>query len=308
MPEAIQKFISKQIEARIKVLDDKAMILDHCISDDTFDRVDDDINQDGWDFKNYMRNPVVLDGHDYSKNPVGKCLKLYKDGNCTRAITQFAPTAQGTEKFQLYKDGFLSAFSVGFIPKEYAPNKAGGYHIEKQELLEYSCVTVPCNPNAVKSFLTENADPQITSEGGEDMPNLKELIEQGSFDHEGKTYLIAEKIGATLSSKTKESLKSIHAGIMEHCSKLEQMCADAAEEGEEDKEKELRAEIEKELREQLDGEYAEKLASSKSEIENNFSKQLEEEKEKLMNEAQEAIQQAIDLYKENFNKGLKEEE
>ncbi len=154
MPQTLkQRRLDKVVfGSDIKVLDDDQMIIDHCISDDQPDRVNDDISLDGWDLDNFMANPVVLDIHDYGAPPIGKAVEVYKQGNQLRAKTQFAPTERGKLYFELYKGGFMRAFSVGFMALEYeAKPKNQGYHFTKQELLEYSVVPVPCNPRALKS-------------------------------------------------------------------------------------------------------------------------------------------------------------
>lgn len=138
--------------ASIKSIDEENMIIDHAISDDAEDRDGDDIALDAWQTDNYMRNPVVLDAHDYTNPAIGKCIALYKEGNQLRAKTQFAPTERGKTYFELYKGGFMSAFSVGFIPFDVAPKGQRGCHVTSCELLEYSCVPVPANPRALKRF------------------------------------------------------------------------------------------------------------------------------------------------------------
>lgn len=193
-----KNFLDKVIHGQVKVLDESLMIIDHCISDNLADRVGDDIDTEGWETENFMLNPVVLEIHDYSKPPVGKSLGVYKQGNQLRAKTQFAPTDEGKKYFQLYKDGYMNAFSVGFIPKEYTPNQTGGYHMIKQELLEYSVVPVPCNPRALKSFIGEEKEIETV--------DLKELIQKGEFDYEGKKYFIVDKVGAKINRKNKDKL------------------------------------------------------------------------------------------------------
>lgn len=126
------------------------MVIDHAISDDGEDRDGDDITLDAWQTDNFMRNPVVLEAHNSVGVPVGKCIALYREGNQLRAKTQFAPTERGRMLYELYKDGFMSAFSVGFMATEYEPKGQRGYHFTACELLEYSCVAVPANPRALK--------------------------------------------------------------------------------------------------------------------------------------------------------------
>jgi hypothetical protein len=65
---------------------------------------------------------------------------------------QFAKTQMAEEIFQLYKEGFMRAFSVGFIPKEWTDGdgeKVPRRTYTKWELLEYSAVPVPANPDAL---------------------------------------------------------------------------------------------------------------------------------------------------------------
>jgi hypothetical protein len=55
--------------------------------------------------------------------------------------------------YGLYKGGFLSAVSVGFIPKKWENgSQEVGYRRKymEQELLEVSAVGIPANPNALK--------------------------------------------------------------------------------------------------------------------------------------------------------------
>jgi phage head maturation protease len=55
--------------------------------------------------------------------------------------------------FEMYKQGFLSATSVGFHPLKYAfsddPQRRSGIDILEQELCEFSCVPVPANADAL---------------------------------------------------------------------------------------------------------------------------------------------------------------
>lgn len=237
------KFITKEMYTKTKVLDEENMTLDHCISDDVEDRVGDDIDQKGWITNSYLQNPVVLDCHNYDRPPIGKCLKLYLQGNQTRAITQFAPTDEGKKYFQLYKSGFMSAFSVGFIPKEFEPNKYGGYHMKKQELLEYSVVTVPCNPRAIKSYLKEmGGEVDMKKEDIEQLINksvdetLKTVKEAHKKELEKKDTEISDlkkqladveiKSGAKLSKASCDTLKNVCKGLRGHADTLEKFIGD----------------------------------------------------------------------------------
>jgi hypothetical protein len=74
-----------------------------------------------------------------------------KQNSCRKTIRQPGLHAEGI--LQLYKGGFLSATSVGFNPLKYAftddPKRRYGIDFLEQELLEFSCVTVPANAEAL---------------------------------------------------------------------------------------------------------------------------------------------------------------
>lgn len=118
-------------------------------SDNTTDRVGEIIDPQGWDLKNFQRNPVLLWAHDTGLDAsipaIGTVENLQVNGN----------KLVGTPVFDLddpfaklvhdkFKKGILRAFSVGFMPK----NKSGNVFTES-ELLEISAVNVPANANAL---------------------------------------------------------------------------------------------------------------------------------------------------------------
>jgi hypothetical protein len=54
---------------------------------------------------------------------------------------------------EMYAKGFLRAVSVGFVGLKWSyakeKDRSGGMDFHQQELLEYSCVPVPANPDAL---------------------------------------------------------------------------------------------------------------------------------------------------------------
>lgn len=111
------------------------------------DRQGDVIDQNGWLTDNYMKNPVMLFAHDYSSLPVAKCTGLEIKDQSLIASFEFAPAEANPQAGfikSLYDNGFMSAVSVGFIPKE-----QNGNIITKAELLEISFVPVPANQEAL---------------------------------------------------------------------------------------------------------------------------------------------------------------
>lgn len=127
--------------------------LDFVISDESEDRDEDIISVDGWDFTNYMKNPVVLFAHNYHAPAVAMGNPRI-EGKKVKSLTKFASPdeyAFADTLYKLYKGGYMRATSVGFLPREWTENRnSRGYNFLKQELLEYSLVPVPSNPNAIQ--------------------------------------------------------------------------------------------------------------------------------------------------------------
>jgi uncharacterized protein len=121
------------------------------------DRYGDVIEVEGWDLRNYKKNPVFLWAHDYRQPPVGKAVKVEKTDKGLLFRVKF-PTPEeypfADTVFKLYLGGYLKATSVGFQDLEREPitDKEGkqiGWRFKKQELYELSAVPVPANPQAL---------------------------------------------------------------------------------------------------------------------------------------------------------------
>lgn len=65
----------------------------------------------------FMENPVMLHIHDYRQVSVAKVLKLGVTDEEVGMAFMFAETDTGNELRYLYDNDFMSAFSVGFIPR-----------------------------------------------------------------------------------------------------------------------------------------------------------------------------------------------
>lgn len=125
------------------------------ISTGAVDRERDTVAVDGWQLDNYRKNPVVLWAHDYGGLPVGRAESVIARSGQLVARMEFVPAEVypfAETVRQLVDGGFLKATSVGFRPLEngWKFNDArGGYDFTKQELLEFSIVPVPANPEAL---------------------------------------------------------------------------------------------------------------------------------------------------------------
>jgi len=145
--------IKKVFIGEIKDINVGERTLTALISTGATDRMDEVLDPAGIDLRNFRKNPVVAWAHDYSALPIGKALWTRKDPKGIISKVKFAEHPFADEVFNLYKDGFLNAFSVGFIPKESTKGNTDKGEpwrtYTKWELLEYSAVPVPANPEAL---------------------------------------------------------------------------------------------------------------------------------------------------------------
>lgn len=113
------------------------------------DRHGEVVQVEGWDLKNFKKNPVLLWAHDHTQLPVGAAKKTWIEGAGKKAKLMFEPifhevTAQARAIKRLVELGVIKSFSVGFRPID-----QDGDTFTKQELLEISVVNVPANADAM---------------------------------------------------------------------------------------------------------------------------------------------------------------
>jgi len=160
-----EKVIVKESLDAVEKWDAGSQTMDFVISDASVDRMGDVIDLEGWELKNYRRNPVVQFAHQYDRPAVGQATKVWTEDNKLKARVQFAPTALGQELQTLYTGRFMRATSVGFMPleeedREVSEEEAAKYgfhrpvHYKRQELVEFSLVPVPANANALAAAIT----------------------------------------------------------------------------------------------------------------------------------------------------------
>ena len=149
------------------------------ISTPTPDRSEDVVSPGGVRLENYARNPVVYYDHGFSgiQVPIGKCED--ESGQLALVVTElgiegtcyFADSVEGQQIFELVKQSVLRAASINLVPITYTirtddgpldgrgrddlPGLAGrpGMEIDEWELLEWSVVGIPDNPEAVRKIL-----------------------------------------------------------------------------------------------------------------------------------------------------------
>jgi len=122
------------------------------------DRFGERIDPQGWDFTQYLKNPVVEWAHRYDIPAIGKIEGLAVDGDGLHGLVYFNDKAYdpfGWGIGQRVKAGVIRAGSVGFRPVEIEiPSKEDSKDgtsliFKKQELLEFSICNVPANPFAL---------------------------------------------------------------------------------------------------------------------------------------------------------------
>lgn len=133
------------------------------ISTGAVDRDRDSVKPDGWRLDSYRKNPVVLWGHRSRDLPIASAESIGTAGGALKATARFAMPGEDYDPDEWPKDlptpdtvlrmlrgGFLRATSVGFVPVKSLWNESRqGIDFEEQELLEFSIVPVPSNPEAL---------------------------------------------------------------------------------------------------------------------------------------------------------------
>ena len=124
------------------------------ISDNQPDRMGEVVDQSTWNFKDYLKNPIVLWGHDPddAENVLGQAtaLNVATDGSHTEATLCFATDINPKAKmvFDMIVAGILRTVSVGFINHSFEVEEDVPM-LRDNELLEISVVPIPANPRAI---------------------------------------------------------------------------------------------------------------------------------------------------------------
>ena len=130
------------------------------MSTDSSDRYNDVVEQD-FDLKGFLSNPVAPWAHNYAEPPIGKWVDVSVENGRLQGRLVFDESPEndrGRLVASQYRNGFLSAVSVGFLPQSVVrrselddedPNQAkSGFVFGRNILLECSAVVVPGNNEA----------------------------------------------------------------------------------------------------------------------------------------------------------------
>jgi HK97 family phage prohead protease len=154
----------KQMLRKYYVSETKALKngdIESYVSTEAVDRVGDVIKAKGWQLDNYKKTGApVLFSHDYSQPPIGKAIEIEVQRKGLWAITRFhEKTQQSRDLAMLAREGDMKSWSVGFNPidkpemRKDTDGNFAGYIFKTQELLEYSLVAVPANPEAISKAI-----------------------------------------------------------------------------------------------------------------------------------------------------------
>lgn len=149
----------------------------------------------GLSTENYARNPVVMWAHDVVGRspsgglPIGRTSVLTTDPD-GKIVAEFEflgddPFAQRVKN--AWDRGFLQAASISWMPIEGEPVEGGRWRDTRSELLEWSIVAVPADPDALREshrrmlthLLEERTGPTAGAgdESGPSEPDLREVLD-----------------------------------------------------------------------------------------------------------------------------------
>lgn len=176
-------------------------------SSNAVDRMGEVISQDGWILDNYMKNPVILWGHNVREErpPIGRAIKVWLEG-AQKKTKRLMFTVQfdlldsfAAEIYRKVKDGFVNTVSVGFIPLEMVDNT-----FTKSELLELSFVPVPANPEALVQLRGMGIEPVESFEKLYPNEVKKDVVEEEPKVEEKEDESKEEKVEDTPTEEKEE--------------------------------------------------------------------------------------------------------
>ncbi len=144
----------------------------------------DDLNLRGISFKNYRKNPVVLWAHDsYQGIPIAKTVKIgHDEQGRIEADFQFNSDDEFAARVEnAWNGGFIRSASIRYLPTKVVEvrneeGKVERLRIEESELLEWSLVPVPADPDSVRAAARALNLPEEIFRGLEPEPEESEPL------------------------------------------------------------------------------------------------------------------------------------
>ena len=120
------------------------------------DRDKDRVLPSGAKLENFIKNPVLMYGHNY-RDPwalIGKAGDIQIDSSGLNFVPELREAANDADPMTiiraLWDQKLLRACSIGFNPTKWMENEVGGRDFVEWELLEISIVPIPANQNALR--------------------------------------------------------------------------------------------------------------------------------------------------------------
>lgn len=161
-------------------VDTKAMFVEGILSTPADDADGDSVNPYGGIFERHQKNPVVLLNHNVKGLPIGRAET--PDGRYTVRVNAAGDAVVGRcyftdknplsyEVFSLYAEKIMRGWSINFRPMEAVlrpdpgvKGKRRGYSIAKWDLMEYSAVTIPNNPDTLAQRVSKGFHHSVNDE------------------------------------------------------------------------------------------------------------------------------------------------
>lgn len=132
-----------------------------------------DLDLNGLRFDNYRRNPVVMWAHDSVGRspsgglPIGRTLAISRAPNgAIIAEFEFLENDAFAQRIRnAWDKGFLRAASISWLPLESRPANNGRLRDVRSELLEWSIVSIPADPDALRETHRRMLDSLLSERG-----------------------------------------------------------------------------------------------------------------------------------------------
>jgi HK97 family phage prohead protease len=154
------------------------------ISTAAVDRDADVLQPSGARLDNYRKNPVVLFGHKYDAIPVGvsTSIEMHPFG-LVASWKRLEGDEFASRVRNAFDQGVLRAASVGFKPLASQPRKGGGSTYTEWDLLEWSIVAVPANPEAVRTLKSAGLWTPAIEKAGRVLSSMNESHIREALEH-----------------------------------------------------------------------------------------------------------------------------
>ena len=157
-------------------------------------RTSPEIDLAGLRFDNYRRNPVVMWAHDSTGRspsgglPIGRTLSINRtpDGGIVAEFEFLEDDPFAQRIRNAWDKGFLQAASISWLPLETRPAHGGGIRDIRAELLEWSIVSVPADPDALRESHRRMLDSML-----DEQPDTTDLAEIRTLTAQVKQTLTA---------------------------------------------------------------------------------------------------------------------